>query len=178
MRSGLVFWFSGLSGAGKSKLSTLAAARLRAEGINVQVLDGDELRAKISLDLDFSRADIMENNRRIARHCEDMRRSVEVLLVPLISPFQEGRLLARQILSPGFFEVYVACDLQTVVARDPKGLYARAARGEITNMIGYTPDSPYQAPDNSDLVISTTQHYPDQSAAILYDFVMSKFTSV
>lgn len=174
MSNGLIFWFSGLSGAGKSKIATLTAAHLEAAKVCVQILDGDEVRAKLSPELGFTRADILENNCRIAHYCQLNRTKSDVLLVPLISPLAEGRALAREILAPGFFEIHVACDLDTVMARDIKGLYAKAARGEIKNMIGYADNSPYEVPENPDFVVPTADQTPDGSAQDLYNFVMSK----
>ncbi len=174
MTTGLIFWLTGLSGAGKSTICSLAAERLRSAGHEAMILDGDEVRAKISPDLGFSRADILENNRRIAHYCQDKRAATHIILVPLISPLAEGRALARQYLADGFFEIYIACDLPTVIARDPKGLYAQAAKGEIKNMIGFAPDSPYDIPDNPDLVVDTSGNPPDRSAEILSNFVISK----
>jgi adenylyl-sulfate kinase len=177
MTAGLVFWFTGLSGAGKSQIASRVAPRLEAAGRSVLTLDGDDLRATLSRDLGFSRADIMENNRRIAHHCAKVRHQADVVLVPLISPLADGRAVARSLLAPGFFEVWIAAGLDTVIARDPKGLYARARAGEIPDMIGYAPGNPYEPPLTPDLTIDSAGEPPEQSANKLFAFVMAQFES-
>ena len=155
MKKGLVFWFTGLSGAGKTTLSEAARGELEAMGHSVMLLDGDWLRPVLSAGLGFGRADVLENNTRVARHCAQRRLEADILLVPIISPYVEGRAAARAILAPGFFLVHVRADLQTVMDRDPKGLYRRAQAGEIADMIGYSPDTPYEPPVDADLMIDT-----------------------
>lgn len=172
MTAGLVFWFTGLSGAGKTTVATLAAARLRAQGRTVLVLDGDDLRPILSPGLGFGRADVLENNTRVATYCQEHRGEAEALLVPIISPYAEGRASARAILSPGFFEVWLSAGLDTVMARDPKGLYARARAGKITDMIGYAPDYPYEHPETAELVIPSGAEGPGNSAATLTQYIL------
>jgi bifunctional enzyme CysN/CysC len=177
MGAGLVFWFTGLSGAGKTMVATLAAAALEEAGRTTLVLDGDALRETVGRGLGFSRADILENNRRVAEHCALRRAEADALLVPLISPLIEGRARARAVLSPGFYEVWIAADLATTMARDPKGLYARAKRGEIPDMIGYSPGTPYEAPATPDLTIETAILSAEESARQLSTFIMARLTA-
>ncbi len=174
MAAGRVFWFTGLSGAGKTRVATGTASLLRQAGKTALILDGDELRATLGRDLGFSRDDVLENNRRIARHCADRRGDADAVLVPVISPLADGRALARAILSPGFYEVWISADLDTVMARDPKGLYARARRGDIPDMIGYAPGNPYEPPQHPDLTIDTAAEPPERCAARLFDFIVAR----
>jgi len=174
MSAGLVFWFTGLSGAGKSTLAERVAPILAERGRSTLILDGDALRAVLSPDLGFSAADILANNRRVAEHCADRRAEADALLVPIIAPLAEGRRLARQRLAPGFFEIWISAGLATVTARDPKGLYARAAMGEITDMIGYSPTAPYQPPTAPDLTIDTANLPPERCAERLVGFIMER----
>lgn len=165
MKNGLVFWFTGLSGAGKTTLAQAARIELEAMGHSVMLLDGDGLRPVLSAGLGFGRADVIENNSRVARHCARHRAEADILLVPIISPYVEGRAAARAILEPGFFLIYVRADLATVMDRDPKGLYRRAQEGEIADMIGYSPDTPYDPPADADLTIDTAALPPRAAAA-------------
>lgn len=168
-----VFWFTGLSGSGKSTLAEAARAALAAEGRRILVLDGDEVRNRMHNDLGFGEADIKENNRRIAQICIEESPQYDVLLVPIISPYLESRRDARRILGGRFHEVYCNADIAAVVARDVKGLYASADRGEITNMIGFSSGSPYQAPCAPDLELDTVNQDVDQCARELVAFVRS-----
>lgn len=177
MNKGLVFWFSGLSGAGKTTLAQAARDKLAAMGHSVMLLDGDGLRPILSAGLGFSRTDVIENNTRVARHCTQHRREADILLVPIISPYVEGRAAARAILAPGFFLVHVRADLQTVMDRDPKGLYRRAQAGEIPDMIGYSPDTPYEPPVDADLTIDTAALPPQSAAQRLVAFVSERFSA-
>ncbi|MBF0267905.1 MAG: adenylyl-sulfate kinase [Alphaproteobacteria bacterium] len=171
---GLVFWFTGLSGAGKSTVAQLSKTRLCECGISTLVLDGDDLRAAISRDLGFDRESVRENNRRVATYCAERRWDANAVLVPIISPFESDRAMVREILEPGFFEIWLAADIKAVVTRDPKGLYAKARSGEITNMIGYAPDYPYEAPKRADLVIQSDQEEPEVSAGKLTAFILER----
>lgn len=177
MNKGLVFWFTGLSGAGKTTLAQTARDALAAMGRSVMLLDGDGLRPILSADLGFGRADVLENNTRVARHCAQHRYEADILLVPIISPYVDGRAAARAVLTPGFFLVHVRADLQTVMGRDPKGLYRRAQAGEIPDMIGYSPDTPYEPPADADLTVDTTALPPQSAAQRLVTFILERFSA-
>ena len=167
-----VFWFTGLSGAGKSSLAEAAQDRLEAGGFRVLILDGDQVRDEFHRDLGFTTGDIETNNRLIAELCADRRDKTDIMLVPIISPFRSSRSAARNRLTPGFYEIYVKASVETVVKRDVKGLYAKARDGEIENMIGYSRNGPpYEEPLQADLVLDTSAETPEQSLRRLIDFI-------
>jgi adenylylsulfate kinase len=161
-RRGVCVWLTGLSGAGKSTLAGLAADRLRAMGVAVEVLDGDAVRQHFSRGLGFSREDRVENVRRVAYVAGLLVRHGVVVLVALISPYRHARAEARALVGD-FLEVYVRCPMAVLVQRDPKGLYARALRGELPNFTGVS--DPYEEPETPDLVVDTDREAPEQSAA-------------
>lgn len=153
-------WFTGLSGAGKSTLAQGVHARLREQGLISTVLDGDLLRTGLCADLGFSAADRAENVRRAAEVAALMAEAGLLVLVALISPFREGRRLARQRIAPRpFVEVYCSSPLTVCEARDPKGLYRRVRAGEVPEFTGIT--SPYEAPLHPELVLDTANASPD-----------------
>lgn len=169
-----VFWFTGLSGAGKSTIATLVQIRLATLSVRVTIVDGDHVRDRRTKPLGFSRRDILINNAEIAKVCGAARQGSDAVFVPIISPYAEGRQQARAVLGEGFYEVYFNADLKTVVERDVKALYAKAAQGEIADMIGFAPTSPYEPPVDPDLVIPTASEYSEQSAETLARFVLAR----
>jgi len=174
MRRALVFWFTGLSGSGKTSVAAAVRDRLCADGARVLILDGDDVRARIHRHLGFSEADIRENNRLIAGLCDESRAEYDVILVPIISPYAESRAAARAALAPGFYEIYCTAGLDIVSRRDAKGLYAKARRGEIQNMIGFSPGARYDPPANPDLRIDTAGGEPALAIARLLTFVRAR----
>ncbi len=160
-RRGVCVWLTGLPGSGKTTVAQHVAGRLRADRYPVEVLDGDVVRQHFSRGLGFSREDRLENMRRVAYVAELLVRHGVVVLVALVSPYREGRQEARARISE-FLEVYVRCPLEVLVARDPKGLYARALRGEVANFTGL--DDPYEPPEAPDLVLDTDREPPEESA--------------
>lgn len=139
-----VVWLTGLSAAGKSSLARYLEQRLAASQA-VCVLDGDVLRQSLSRDLGFSPADRSEAVRRAAVLARQRVEQGELVLVAMISPLRAQREAARQLLLPhAFHEVFVDVPLSVAEGRDPKGLYARARRGELRDFTGI--DSPYEAP--------------------------------
>ncbi len=167
-RSG-VFWMTGLPGSGKSTVARTAEALLFRRGIDVSVLDGDTLRARLSSDLGFSPDDRRENIRRAAVVARLLADSGQVVLVALISPRADDRAMARQVVAEGFHEVYVEADRAVCEARDPKGLYAAARAGRLSGFTGV--DAPYEPPHAPDLVISTAAATVGSSAERLAAFV-------
>lgn len=154
VRPSLTVWFTGLSGSGKTTISRSVYAELNGCGYRVQALDGDDLRQNLSKDLGFSREDRNENVRRIALVVESLMRNGFVVLVAAISPYRAVRKEVRDKLGR-FLEVYVDAPLAICEQRDPKGLYARARKGELHGLTGI--DAPYEAPLAPDLRCQTDQ---------------------
>lgn len=151
---GLVVWFTGLSGSGKSTIAAEVEKELLARKKAVYWLDGDALRDGLNSDLGFSEQDRRENIRRIAEIAALFKDAAVVVLVSVISPAKEMRDFARiKAGDSGFIEVYVKADIRTCEQRDLKGLYKRARAGEITNFTGIS--APYEEPETPDLVVNT-----------------------
>ena len=152
---GCVLWLTGLSGAGKSTIANLVDKRLVALGRHTYLLDGDNVRHGLNKDLGFTAQDRVENIRRVAEVARLMADAGLITLVSFISPFRSERRMARDLMPAGdFFEVYVDAPLAVAEARDPKGLYRKARRGELANFTGI--DSPYEAPEAPEIRIDTT----------------------
>jgi adenylylsulfate kinase len=157
MSRGVTVWLTGLSGAGKTTIALAIAEQLRAAGREVEVLDGDELRRGLSAGLGFSREDRDTHVRRVGFVAELLARHGVVTLVPVIAPYGVTREQVRaqhDARGTGYLEVHVATPLVECVRRDVKGLYARAASGELTGMTGI--GDPYEEPDKPDLRLDTT----------------------
>lgn len=164
-RAGVIY-LTGLSGAGKSTLATLVEQRLHERGLHTCVLDGDELRNGLCRDLGFSDADRIENLRRVTETARLMVDAGLVVITALISPFRAQRDAARARFARGeFFEVFVDAPLAVCEARDPKGLYKRARRGEIVGFTGI--DSRYEPPLRPDLHIDSASLTPHEAASAL-----------
>ncbi|CAL8975233.1 Bifunctional enzyme CysN/CysC [Rhodoplanes serenus] len=149
-----VLWFTGLSGAGKSTIARLVERRLHAEGLHTYMLDGDNVRFGLNRDLGFTDADRVENIRRVGEVAKLMVDAGLIVLCALISPFRAERRLVRDLVEPGeFVEIFVDAPLDVCMARDPKGLYAKARAGTIKNFTGF--DSPYEPPEAPDLRLDT-----------------------
>jgi adenylylsulfate kinase len=166
---GLAVWFTGLSGAGKTTICRALAAELRTQGFLVQVLDADEVRRSISRDLGFSKADRDENVFRIASLAHALVNRKFIVLVAAISPYREARMQARKRIG-SFLEVHVNASLASCIARDPKGLYARALSGELHHFTGI--DDPYEPPLNPDVRCDTEIETCAQSAARVLDAIL------
>jgi bifunctional enzyme CysN/CysC len=145
-----VVWFTGLSGAGKSTIANLVEKKLHQLGYHTYMLDGDNVRHGLNKDLGFTDADRVENIRRVAEVARLLVDAGLIVLASFISPFHAERQLARELLGDGeFIEVHVDTPLAVAEARDRKGLYAKARRGEIANFTGI--DSPYEPPESPEL---------------------------
>ncbi len=163
-----VVWFTGLSGSGKSTIANLVEKRLYAAGRRTYLLDGDNVRHGLNKDLGFTEADRVENIRRVAEVSRLMVDAGLIVLVSFISPFRAERQMARSLLADGeFVEVYVDTPLEVAETRDPKGLYQKARRGELTNFTGI--DSPYEPPEDPEVRIDTTVLTAEQAAAEVID---------
>lgn len=154
-------WVTGLSGAGKSTLGNLLERRLHDEGLHTYLIDGDNVRHGLNRDLGFSKTDRAENVRRVAEVARLMVDAGLIVIVSLISPFRAERAFARSLFGPEeFIEVYLDTPLAVCERRDPKGLYARARKGEITEFTGI--GSPYEPPLAPDLRLCTTDDTPPE----------------
>ena len=159
-----VLWFTGLSGSGKSTIAKKLEQQLFAEGVQTMYLDGDNLRHGLNGDLSFSSADRQENIRRAAELARLAYAHGHLTLACFISPFTADRRFARSLIPDGrFLELYVKCDLEVVKRRDPKGLYAKALAGEIPDFTGIS--SPYEEPEQAELVVETDLQSPDDIVA-------------
>ncbi len=152
---GAVFWFTGLSGAGKSTLAMAVEKELFEKGYYSYVLDGDNVRHGLNVDLGFSPEDRAENIRRVGEVAALMADAGQVVVSAFISPYREDRDRARAAAPARFFEIFVKADLSTCEQRDPKGLYKKARAGKLPEFTGI--DSPYESPENPELVVDT-QH--------------------
>lgn len=151
-QTAMTIWFTGLSGSGKSYTSDLLEKTLYQEGFHTMTLDGDSLRSTINQDLGFTIEDRIKNIRRTAQIAKILNDAGIIVLVSLISPLKEERAEAKRIIGDNkFIEAFVDTPLELCMERDTKGLYQKALKGEITNFTGV--DSPYEAPENPDIVI-------------------------
>jgi bifunctional enzyme CysN/CysC len=159
-----VLWFTGLSGAGKSTIANLVEKQLHADGRQTYLLDGDNVRHGLNKDLGFTDQDRVENIRRVAEVARLMVDAGLIVMVSFISPFRSERRMARGLVEAGeFIEVFVDTPLREAERRDVKGLYKKARRGELKNFTGI--DSPYEAPENPEIHLDTTQLTPEAAAS-------------
>ena len=159
-------WLTGMSASGKSTIANLLDRRLTIEGRHTYLLDGDNVRHGLCRDLGFTEADRVENIRRVAEVARLMVDAGLIVIVAFISPFRSERDYARGLFASGeFMEVHVDASLEACAERDPKGLYAKALRGEIRNFTGV--DSPYERPEDPDLRLDTEELSPEECVDLL-----------
>ncbi len=169
---GFVVWSTGLSGSGKSTIMRRLERQLFSQGVNVFVLDGDNVRQGICSDLSFNDIDRLENIRRVAEVAKLMADSGMVVLTAFLSPFAENRKLAREIIGEHrFVEVFVDCPLDICEKRDPKKLYSRARRGQVANFTGLT--SPYEKPSTADLRLQTDKQSAEDCVATVSQYLFA-----
>ena len=156
---GVVVWFTGLPGSGKTTIANGVADRLRELGFRVEVLDGDWVRKTINPDAGFTREQRALHLRRVAWIARLLARNGVIVLCSFVSPYRDVRADVRRIIEEDvpFIEVYAKCGLEECMRRDPKGLYKRALRGEVSLFTGVS--DPYEPPENPELVIDT-EHDP------------------
>jgi len=160
VHKGFTIWFTGMSGAGKSTISALLEARLRALGAKVEVLDGDVVRTHLSKGLGFGKEDRDENIRRIGFVCQLLSRHGVIAIAAAISPYRAVREEVRRAIG-NFVEVYVECPLEVLAERDVKGLYKKALAGEIPQFTGVS--DPYEPPLAPEVTVNSARETPEQS---------------
>ncbi|MGL4490740.1 MAG: adenylyl-sulfate kinase, partial [Rhizobiaceae bacterium] len=154
-----VLWFTGLSGSGKSTIANLLEKQLHTMGKHTYILDGDNVRHGLNRDLGFTEEDRVENIRRVGEVAKLMADAGLIVLVSFISPYRSERQTARELMPEGeFIEVFVDTPIEECAARDPKGLYAKAKRGELKNFTGI--DAPYEAPSAPEIHLKTSERQP------------------
>ena len=148
-----------MSGSGKSTLAEYIKNTYQNEGYTVRIIDGDDIRDRDVEKLGFGRKDVEVNNLRIAKLCLDSKDSeFDLILVPVISPYDEVRKRTRSLLEPYYHLVYVETDIDSLKKRDTKGLYKAADQGLINNLIGYSEINPYDRPSDADFVVNTNNN--------------------
>lgn len=175
MQEGAVIWLTGLPRAGKSTLSRQLEAELRQQGRNVEVLDGDEVRTRLSKGLGYAKEDRDENVRRISFVAHLLERNGVIVIVAAISPYRDARDQARRE-AHRFIEVYVDCPVDECIKRDFKGLYERALKGIISNFTGVS--DPYEPPLSPEVTVMTAQETVGQGVAkIMAALTVSSYAS-
>ena len=168
------FWFTGLSGVGKTTIAIGTKNLLKDEGLRISMLDGDEIRGKIHSGFSFSPSDIKKNNLFISKICKKQSKDFDIIMVPIISPYEISRSKANELLGEYFSLIYVCAPLRTLEKRDTKGLYLKQKKGEIDNLIGVSTSNIYEIPSNYDLLINTETEDTNSSINKLYAFILEK----
>ena len=171
---GGILWFTGLPGSGKSTLAIELESYLFQNGIQVYVLDGDNIRQGLSSDLGFSPADRTENIRRIGEIGTLFADAGFLVITAFISPYRKDRELARQVAGDFFNEIYINADVATCEKRDPKGHYQLARTGKILEFTGVS--APYEQPNNPELIVDTNNQSVEQCKEHLINFIGNRFT--
>jgi len=168
---GQAFWFTGLSGSGKTTMALALEKKLTEQNFLVALLDGDNVRDRLCKDLTFSMEDRTENIRRIAEVARILVHNGLVVLCSFVSPEESMRRMAAQIIGPEDFHlVYINANVETCRDRDTKGLYQKAIDGQIKNFTGIS--APYEIPDSPDLVLDTGKNEPEQDLEKLLDYTI------
>lgn len=170
---GMMLWFTGLSGSGKSTVTIALERELHSRGLLCRILDGDNIRSGINNNLGFSAEDRVENIRRIAEVGRLFVDTGIITIAAFISPNNQLREMAAEIIGKDdFVEVFVSTPLEECEKRDVKGLYAKARRGEIKNFTGIS--APFEAPEHPDITLDTSKLPVEESVKILLDYVLPK----
>lgn len=168
-----ILWFTGLSGSGKSTVADALEQALHQRGVRTYLLDGDNVRHGLCGDLGFSDQDRQENIRRVGEVAKLMADAGQITLSAFISPFRQEREMVRDLVDDGeFIEVFVDTPFEVCAQRDPKGLYAKALRGEIKNFTGI--DSDYQAPQQPQIHLKTAEQSIEQSVTTIIEYLLGK----
>lgn len=170
---GMMLWFTGLSGSGKSTVAIALERELHSRGLLCRILDGDNIRSGINNNLGFSAEDRVENIRRIAEVGRLFVDTGIITIAAFISPNNQLREMAAEIIGKDdFVEVFVSTPLEECEKRDVKGLYAKARRGEIKNFTCIS--APFEAPEHPDITLDTSKLPVEESVKILLDYVLPK----
>lgn len=170
---GMMLWYTGLSGSGKSTVAIALERELHSRGLLCRILDGDNIRSGINNNLGFSAEDRVENIRRIAEVGRLFVDTGIITIAAFISPNNQLREMAAEIIGKDdFVEVFVSTPLEECEKRDVKGLYAKARRGEIKNFTGIS--APFEAPEHPDITLDTSKLPVEESVKILLDYVLPK----
>jgi adenylylsulfate kinase len=169
--SGIVIWFTGLSGSGKSTIANKLDVELNKIGLKTYILDGDNVRVGLNKDLGFSPESRKENIRRISEVAKLFADSGTIVMTAFISPYREDRKLARDLIGSDYVEVYVNTPIEECIKRDPKGLYKKAIAGEIKEFTGI--DAPYEEPLGPEISLDNLSI--KDSIEILIDYLREKY---
>jgi adenylyl-sulfate kinase len=170
---GCVVWLTGLSASGKSTIAVEVEKALFEKGLNIYILDGDNIRHGLNKNLGFSPEDRTENIRRVAEAAKLFRGAGFIVLTAFISPYIKDRNLARDLIDDGnFCEVFVKCSIEECMKRDPKGLYQKAIDGLIPEFTGIS--APYEEPENPELILETDKLTIQESV----DLIISKLNEM
>ncbi|HIR37670.1 MAG TPA: adenylyl-sulfate kinase [Candidatus Limisoma gallistercoris] len=170
---GLMIWFTGLSGSGKSTVAIALERELHKRGLLCRILDGDNIRCGINNNLGFSPADRVENIRRIAEVGKLFVDTGIITIAAFISPNNDMREMAAKIIGKdNFVEVYISTPIEVCEQRDVKGLYAKARRGEIKDFTGVS--APFEAPQSPDLELDTSSLSLEESVNSLLSYILPK----
>ncbi len=164
-------WFTGLSGAGKTSLSSRLYEELLKRNIPIELLDGDVIRNNFAQDLTFSKEHRNINVKRIGFLSKLLNKHGVVAIVAMISPYEEVREQNRQTIG-NYIEVFVDCPLEVLEKRDPKGLYAKAKKGIIKNFTGVS--DPYERPQHPDVVVNTDVQTIEESLSVILEYLKEK----
>lgn len=168
----MIIWFTGMSGSGKTTIAERVEKKLADEGLAVHHVDGDRFRVKAGTTNQFSREAILENNHKIIEYCDSIKDDYDIIVVAVISPFQETRDKARELFGDKYKEIFIDCPIEVLLKRDTKGLYSKAKDGEITDLIGFSPGTPYERPQNPDLTIDTSKTNVAEAVEKVYKLIV------
>ena len=152
---GKVLWFTGMSGSGKSTLANSLYQYAKSNGINAILIDGDSIRNQYTIKIGFTYEDIKKNNLQIAKICKDKINEYSLVIVAVISPYSKIRDDVREYLNQNYYLIHCDASIKSLRKRDVKGLYEKADRNEINNLIGYSKGSVYEEPANPYLKVDT-----------------------
>lgn len=178
LNKGLVFWLTGLSGSGKTTIGNLVKERLRKEGYMAEIIDGDWFRQNIDPNAGFTKEERRKHLIRVANFAKILARNGIVTICTFVSPYEDIRNEVRNIIKSeaNFYLIYVKCNIEECIKRDPKGLYKKALKGEIKNFTGI--DDPYEEPNNYDLLLDTVNNTIEENVKKLYEFINKKIDEI